>query len=105
MKVFGGLFGGAGGGQRPPSSLFIRSMDGFATCAAAVATVFLVPVLWDGVEALVARELVRLHGEDMAILFFWAIKLGAYPLMFFAIRMSLATTYAALALTVAMRFL
>ncbi|MGD1922804.1 MAG: hypothetical protein ACFB03_01255 [Paracoccaceae bacterium] len=105
MKLFGGIFGSSGGGDGEPRSLFVRSVDGFATMAALAATVFAVPVLWFGIESWVARELVRLYGDDMAIIMFWALKLGAYPLVFFAIRMSLATTYAALAISVAMRFL
>lgn len=104
MKLLGALFGSSGG-RSQPSSLFTRSMDGFATMAALIATVFAVPVLWAMVEDWAARELLRLYGESLAVIFFWALKLGAYPLVFFAIRMSLATTYAALALSLAMRFL
>ena len=104
MKLFGGMFGTTGS-QVPQTSLFTRSVDGFATMAALAATIFAVPVAWVMVEDWAARELFRLYGEPMAIVMFWALKLGAYPLVFFAIRMSLATTYAALALSVAMRFL
>lgn len=104
MKLFGGFLGNTSG-QSGQTSLFTRSMDGFATMAALGATVFAVPVAWEMVEEWVARELLRLYGDAMAVLMFWALKLGAYPLVFFAIRMSLATTYAALAISVAMRFL
>ncbi|MEO1318422.1 MAG: hypothetical protein AAFW01_17845 [Pseudomonadota bacterium] len=104
MKLFGGIFGSAGH-QQAQSSLFTRSVDGFATMAALAATVFVVPVAWVMVEDWAARELLDLYGEPMAVVMFWALKLGAYPLTFYAIRMSLATTYATLAIGIAMRFL
>ncbi|MGD1923190.1 MAG: hypothetical protein ACFB03_03235 [Paracoccaceae bacterium] len=103
MALFGGIFGS--GGQAPQTSLFTRSVNGFATCTALVLTLFVVPVLWGGLESWVARELVRLYGDDIAIIAFWALKLGAYPLAFFAIRMGLASLYMALALNIAKRFL
>lgn len=105
MKLLGKLTGSSGNKGGEQSSLFSRSLDGFNSMAALFATVFAVPVIWASFEPWIAREILRLYGEDVGFLMFWGLKLGAYPLVFFGIRLSLTTTYATIALSLAMRLL
>lgn len=86
--------------------LFMDSAEGFATILAIGATVFLVPAIWKFIAADCYALLRSLYGSGgLAELLFWMIKLGAYPLAFYAIRMSLVTTFMSFAFAAAMRLI
>lgn len=86
-------------------NLFMDSSRGFATVVALIATLFLVPLAWQYVEEPCAQMLTALYGNGtLTTVLFWAVKLGAYALCFYALRMSLVTAFVSLAFGAAMRF-
>ena len=83
---------------------FMDSAGGFATVLAGIATVFAVPPFWGLVDGYIAHELVELYDESIAILAFYGIMIATYPLVFYAIRMSLMTTFVTGLVGLALRF-
>lgn len=92
------------GPSAPQSGSSMSSMNGFATVLASIATVFVVPPIWGAFELRIWAELLALYDEIIAIPAYWGIMLATYPLVFYAIRMSLMTTLIAGAIGVALRF-
>ena len=86
-------------------SMFVSSMEGLATTLAIVVTLFGAPWLYavsaDWIHDLTLRTWGREWVELMDLIWFCAL----FPMLFFAVRASLATAIMAGAVTVALRYI
>lgn len=83
---------------------FVDSARGFATLLALAVTLFATPLLWQQLEPTLWGWLIRLYGGDLAWWLYWGLKLGAYGIVFYGLRMSLVTSLVAGATLAAVRF-
>ena len=96
--------GGGGAGGNAPSPLIATSGKWLATCVGVYATIFWTPDVWMTFEAMILNAIyVRYDGSTAAIVY-WLLKLGAFPLMFFAVRMGLGVAFVSFVMWIMMRF-
>ncbi|WP_195819425.1 hypothetical protein [Roseobacter sp. MH60115] len=86
MNFFGGMFGGGG---KPPSPLIASSGKWLATCIGIYAAIFWVPDVWMAWEDTIVRAILARYEGTAAAIIYWLLKIAAYPLMFFAVKMAL----------------
>lgn len=99
------LFGlGGGGGQKPPNPLIASSGKWLATCVGIYAAIFWTPDVWVAWEDTIIGAIRERYDENATVFFYWLLKLGAYPLMFFAVRMGLGIAFMSLVMWIMMRF-
>lgn len=87
------------------NNAFWKSADSFAAVFAAIAAIFIVPPVWTYIEDDVSRRLYQLYDDGLVPFLYFGVMIAAYPLAFFAIRMSLVTTAISLVVGLALRFL
>lgn len=92
------LMGAGGGGGRPPNPLIATSGKWLATCVAVYATMFWTPDAWTVWEPTILRAILARYEGSGAVFVYWVLKIGAYPLMFFAVRMGLGIAFISLVL-------
>ncbi|MEM9238472.1 MAG: hypothetical protein AAGB07_00725 [Pseudomonadota bacterium] len=94
------LMGMGGGGGRPPNPLIATSGKWLSTCVGIYAAVFWTPDAWVAWEQDIILAL-RARYEDGAVaVFYWLLKIGAYPAMFFGVRMVLGIAFISLVMWV-----
>lgn len=67
------------------------SADGFSKVAAGIVAVFAVPPLWSAADGYIAEKLFELYDDGLVPILYYGLMIAAYPLVFFAIRMSLVS--------------
>lgn len=92
--------GGNGGGQNPPNPLIAGSGKWLASCVGLYAAIFWTPDVWAIWEADIVDAILKRYSGNTAAILFWVLKLAAYPLMFFAVRMVLGVAFVALVMGV-----
>ncbi|MEM7729678.1 MAG: hypothetical protein AAF311_10440 [Pseudomonadota bacterium] len=92
--------GGNGGGQRPPNALIATSGKWLASCVGLYAAVFWTPDVWAVWDDDIAGAILARYEGMLAVALFWLLKLAAYPLMFFAVRLILGVVFVTLVMGV-----
>ncbi|MGJ8530138.1 hypothetical protein [Maritalea sp.] len=95
---------GGGGGQKAPNPLIAGSGKWLATCVGAYATLFWTPDLWAALDITIQQAILARYEGNAATLVYWLLKIAAYPLMFFTVRMGLGIAFVSLTMWVMMRF-
>ena len=90
------LLGMGGGGGKPPNPLIATSGKWLATCVGVFAAIFWTPDLWIAWEDRITTAILARYEGGGAALVYWLLKIGAYPGMFFAVRMGLGITFISL---------
>ncbi len=91
------LFGAAGGGGSQPNPLIATSGKWLSTCVGIYAAVFWTVDLWNFFEPLLLDAIYARYDGAGAAFVYWLLKVAAYPLMFFAVRMALGLAFVSLA--------
>lgn len=94
---------GMGGAGRAPNPLIATSGKWLATCVAVYATIFWTPDVWDAWETTILRAVHDRYDGTIATVISWLLMLGAYPLMFFAVRMGLGVVFVSIVMGVMMK--
>lgn len=94
---------GGGGGTKAPSPLVAGSGKWFATCVGVYAAVFWTVDIWVLFEPQIIRAITSRYDGNWAAAFYWLLKIAAYPLMFFAVRMVLGIVFVSLVMWIMMR--
>lgn len=92
--------GGAGGGD---GRLLPSSAKWFAIIVAVIVSILFTPDIWSLVERPAAGWVGERYSGFWAKAMFWALKLGAYPLVFFGVRLLIALAYLGLSIGAAFR--
>lgn len=92
--------GGGGGGGKPPNPLIATSGKWLATFIAIYASIFWTPDLWSYFEDALLRAIYARYEGAGAAFVYWLLKIAAYPLMFFAVRMGLGVGFVSLVMGV-----
>ncbi len=100
--LFGG-FGFGGGGAPKDDRVLTTSGKWLATVIAAFVMIILTPDLWGWGKDWVIDLIANRYSGVWADIMFWAIKLGAYPLVYFATRMSIGLIFMGTALGAALK--
>lgn len=104
IGMFGATGGGSGGGGgKPPNPLIAASGRWLATCIAVYATIFWTPDVWEHLEPSLSRAIAARYDGFGANLVYWLLKIAAYPLMYFGVRMGLALAFMGLAMGVMLK--
>ncbi|MDX8353970.1 hypothetical protein [Cognatiyoonia sp. IB215182] len=90
------LMGIGGGGQRPPNPLIASSGKWLATCVGIYAAIFWTPDAWGAWEDTITTAILARYDGNAASFVYWLLKIAAYPLMFFAVRMGLGIAFVSL---------
>lgn len=90
------LMGLGGGGQKAPSPLIATSGKWLATFIGAYAAIFWTPNVWVLWEDTIIRAILARYEGNLAAVVYWLLKIGAYPLMFFGVRMGLGIAFVSL---------
>ena len=98
------LMGMGGGGGNAPNPLIATSGKWLATCVAVYGTIFWTPDLWMALEGSILRAIHARYDGGAAAFVYWLLKIGAFPLMFFAVRMGLGIAFVSLVMWIMMRF-
>lgn len=83
---------------------FMESAHWFATTLAVIGTVLIVPLVWAQIDEQVKSLTTQYYSSGFASLAYLVVKLGAYPVCFFLLRMSLVTAFVSMAVGFAVRF-
>ncbi len=67
------------------------SADGFSKIAAGIVAVFAVPPLWNMADGYIVDKLFELYDDGLVPILYYGLMIAAYPLVYFAIRMSLVS--------------
>ncbi|MEL6416235.1 MAG: hypothetical protein AAFQ15_14955 [Pseudomonadota bacterium] len=94
---------GGGGGQKPPNPLIATSGKWLSTCVGIYAAIFWTPDAWMVWEDTIIRAIQARYDGNLAVAIYWLLKLAAYPLMFFAVRMVLGIAFVSLVMWIMMR--
>lgn len=94
----GGRGGGGGDGRLLPTSA-----KWFAIIIAAISSILFSVDVWTLVEDDAAIWIAARYDGIWAVAVFWALKLGTYPLVFFAVRLLMALLYLGLTLMMALK--
>jgi hypothetical protein len=81
--------GGGGGGGKQPSPLIATSGKWLATFIALYATIFWTVDLWRVLEPRLVVMIYDRYDGGLALFIYWLLRLAAYPLMFFGVRLVL----------------
>lgn len=87
------LLGPSGGGGKAPSPLIAASGKHLATCIGVYSAIFWVPDIWNAWEDTIVQAILARYEGTAAALIYWLLKIAAYPLMFFAVKMGLGITF------------
>lgn len=96
--------GGGGAGQKAPSPLIATSGKWLATCVGIYAAVFWTVDAWMLLEGTIVDAIQARYEGNTVVFLYWLLKLGAYPLMFFSVRMGLGIAFVSLVMWIMMRF-
>lgn len=96
--------GGGGAGQKAPSPLIATSGKWFATCIGFYAAVFWTVDAWILLEQPIVDAIQSRYEGNAAFFLYWLLRIGAYPLMFFAVRMGLGIAFVSLVMWIMMCF-
>lgn len=95
------LFGaGPSQGSQNPNPLIAASGKWLATCIAIYAAIFWTPDLWAACEEGILKAIYARYDGMSAAFVYWLLKIAAYPLMFFAVRMGLGVAFVGLTMVV-----
>ena len=67
-----------------------------ATCIGVYAAIFWTPDVWNAWEEVIVRAILARYEGTAATLIYWLLKVAAYPLMFFAVKMGLGIGFLSL---------
>lgn len=95
---------GGGTGQKAPNPLITTSGKWLATCIGIYAAVFWTVDAWMLLEEPIVDAIQSRYERNAAVFLYWLLKIGAYPLMFFAVRMGLGIVFISLVMWIMMRF-
>lgn len=87
------LFGAGGGGGKAPSPLIAASGRHLTTCIGIYAATFWTPDVWGAWEDTLIDAILARYEGTAAALIYWLLKIAAYPLMFFAVKMGLGISF------------
>lgn len=102
MNWLMGLGGGSGG--KGPNPLIAGSGKWLATCVGIYAAIFWTPDAWVAWENAILHAIHARYDGGSAAFVYWLLKLGAYPLVFFAVRMGLGIAFVSLVMWIINRF-
>ena len=102
MNWLMGLCGGGGG--KAPKPLIATSGKWLATFVGIYAAIFWTPDAWAAWENTILRAIHARYDGGIAAFVYWLLKLGAYPLVFFAVRMGLGIAFVSLVMWIINRF-
>lgn len=91
---------GGGGGQKPPNPLIATSGRWLSTCIGVYAAIFWTPDAWTAWEDAIVYAILARYQNGAAAFIYWVLKIAAYPLMFFAVRMGLGIAFISLVMWV-----
>ena len=100
--LFGG-FGFGGGGAQRDNRVLTTSGKWLATVIAFFAMIILTPDLWDLLGDWITALIGARYDGVWADIMFWALKLGAYPMVYFSTRMLVGLIFMGTALCAALR--
>lgn len=100
-----GLFGGFGFGGGAPKDDRVLTTSGkwLATVIAAFAMIILTPDLWGWAKDWITGVIHARYSGVWAEIMFWTLKLGVYPLVYFATRMGIGLVFMGTALGAALK--
>lgn len=87
---------GGGGGNRAPNPLIASSGKWLSTCVGVYAAIFWTPDVWSAWEDVIVAAILARYEGGAASFVYWLVKIAAYPLMFFAVRMGLGIAFISL---------
>lgn len=90
------LFGAGGGGGTQPNPLIAASGKWLSTFVAIYAAVFWTVDVWNAFEPQILEAIHARYDGAGAAFVYWLLKIAAYPLMFFAVRMGLGLAFVSL---------
>lgn len=92
------LFGATGGGNGAPAPnpLIATSGKWLSTCVGIYAAVFWTVDVWTLLEPQILDAIYARYEGSAATFIYWLLKIAAYPLMFFAVRMGLGLVFISL---------
>lgn len=97
------MSGATGRGGQNGSPFIHSSGKWLAIVIAGVASVFVTPDLWRSFEPLIIENILARYQGGLAEAIYWALRLAAYPLVFFAVRMTLGVVFVTLVMGVVMK--
>jgi len=89
-----------GGGGKPPNPLIATSGRWLSTCIGIYAAIFWTPDAWVVWEDAIVEAILARYQNGAATFIYWVLKIAAYPLMFFAVRMGLGIAFLSLVMWV-----
>lgn len=95
MSLFFGAASGGGGG-RPSNPLIATSGKWLSICVGLYAAVFWTVDVWTFFEPQILDAIHARYDGGGATFIYWLLRIAAYPLMFFAVQMSLGITFVSL---------
>ena len=98
MKGFFGVAGGGGPGGPQPNPLIATSGKWFANVVGLWAAIFLTPDLWTMTEGMIWAAISARYDGLWAEAVYWLLKIAAYPLTFFGVRLSIGLAFVSAAM-------
>lgn len=95
MSLFFGAAGGGGGGSQP-NRLIATSGKWLSICVGLYAAVFWTVDIWTFLEPQILEAIYTRYEGSVAAFIYWLLRVAAYPLVFFAVQMSLGITFVSL---------
>lgn len=88
---------GGGNGGSAPNPLIATSGKWLSTCVGLYAAVFWTVDIWTFLEPQILEAIDTRYEGSVAAFIYWLLRIAAYPLVFFAVRMGLGLAFVSLA--------
>ena len=95
MSLFFGAASSGGGGSQP-NRLIATSGKWLSICVGVYAAVFWTVDIWTFLEPQILDAIYARYEGAGAAFIYWLLRIAAYPLMFFAVQMSLCLAFVSL---------
>lgn len=98
------LFGAMGGRNAPPPNPLIASSGKWlTTCVGVYAAIFWTPDAWAAWEPSIIAAIQDRYRDGWAMMVYWVLRIAAYPLMFFATKLTLGVSFVSIVLFISLK--
>lgn len=97
------LFGAMGGrNAQPPNPLVASSGKWLTTCLGIYTALFWTPDAWAVNEPWIIDAILARYQDGWATFVYWVLRIAAYPLMFFATKLTLGVAFVSIVLFISL---